>query len=149
MAGADDPSLAELLASFHTVITLPVQWGDMDAIAHVNNVVYFQWLESSRVLMMDRLAGVRPAKGSSVGPILASCKCDYRRQTHYPDTVYVGSRIASVGRSSFVIRQAIVSREQKAVVAEGEAVIVLYDYLQRVSVPINDELRATLSMSSP
>ena len=37
------------LSEYHSVIRLPVQWGDQDAFGHVNNTVYFRWFESARI----------------------------------------------------------------------------------------------------
>ncbi len=28
---------------------IPVRWGDMDAMAHVNNTVYFRYMEQTRI----------------------------------------------------------------------------------------------------
>lgn len=140
--------IAEILKPFSRVVEIPVHWGDMDALAHVNNVVYFRWLESSRVCLMDSIDLINAGDRNSVGPILASVKCDYRRQTHYPDTVSVGSRVDRIGRSSLTIKQVIVSHQQRAIVAEGEAVLVLFDYVANQSVPISDELRQALVKSS-
>ena len=44
-----------LLPDYPVVIALPVQWGDQDLNAHVNNVVFFRWLESARVEYLNRL----------------------------------------------------------------------------------------------
>ena len=30
-------------------MTVPVRWGDMDAMGHVNNAVYFRYLETVRI----------------------------------------------------------------------------------------------------
>lgn len=136
--------IQELTAGYPAVITLPVQWGDMDALSHVNNVVYFRWLESSRIKLVDRVVTLHQTREEGIGPILASVKCDYRRQTHYPDTVHVASRVGKVGRSSITLKQIVVSEEQGAVVAEGEAILVLYNYLAGNSVPITDSLREAL-----
>lgn len=137
-------AVRELLDGYQAIVSLPVQWGDMDALGHVNNVIFFRWLESSRVALLTSLADISPTKSTGVGPILASAKCDYRRQLQFPDHIHIGSRIDRVGNSSIRIVQRIVSDQQKAVVAEGEAILVLFDYLQSKSVPIPDEVRAVL-----
>lgn len=43
------------LEGFPVVIELPVVWGEMDAFAHVNNVVYFRYFESARIAYLERI----------------------------------------------------------------------------------------------
>src|SRR5438034_9077590 len=82
------------------VITLPVQWGDQDAFGHVNNVVYFRWMESARIEYF-RQAGVGSAAAQQgTGPILAAVRCDFRRQLMYPDTLLISASVTSIGRTS-------------------------------------------------
>ena len=88
------------LAGYPIVVTLPVQWGDQDAFGHVNNVVYFRWMESARIAYFGQ-AGVQSAVAQQgTGPILASVKCDFRRQLTYPDTLLISASITSFGRTS-------------------------------------------------
>ena len=135
------------LAGYRTITCLPVQWGDQDAFGHVNNVVYFRWFESARIELLNDCQSAVTMSGIGLGPILASVKCDYRRQLRFPDTVYIGSKITRSGRSSADITHAIVSREQSEVVAEGVSVIVVFDYdAQRVT-RIPDDLRQQFEAS--
>jgi acyl-CoA thioester hydrolase len=122
------------LAGYRTITSLPVQWGDQDAFGHVNNVVYFRWFETSRVDFLDDFDTPVTMKGTGLGPILASISCAFRRQLRFPDTVYIGSKVTRVGRSSADISHAVVSRDQGEIVAEGVSAVVIFDYeAQRVT----------------
>lgn len=129
------------LAEYRTITCLPVQWGEQDAFGHVNNIVYFRWFESARIDLLNSCPSQVSMSGSGLGPILASIKCDYKRQLRFPDTVYVGSKISRVGRSSADICHAVVSREQGEIVAEGVSVIVVFDYSAQRVTRIPDDLR--------
>ncbi len=83
-------SVTDALKDYQTITSLPVQWGDMDAFGHVNNVVYIRWLESARIDLLDSLQSEVTMASGGIGPILASIHCDYKRQLHYPDTVHIG-----------------------------------------------------------
>jgi acyl-CoA thioester hydrolase len=135
------------LSDYRTITTLPVQWGDQDAFGHVNNVIYFRWFESARIDLLNVFESSVTMSGSGLGPILASIKCDYRRQLHFPDTVSIGSRITRVGRSSADIGHAIVSHRQGQFVAEGSSVIVIYDYSAKRVTRIPDDLRVLFEAS--
>jgi acyl-CoA thioester hydrolase len=134
-------SVRSKLTHYRTITSLPVQWGDQDAFGHVNNVVYFRWFESARIDLLNVCPSQVSMSGSGLGPILASIKCDYRRQLRFPDTVYIGSKISRVGRSSADMSHAIISREQGEIVAEGVSVIVVFDYTAQRVTRIPDDLR--------
>src|ERR1041384_18465 len=113
------------LADHSFVITLPVQWGDQDAFGHVNNVVYFRWMESARIEYFRR-SNFGTVDNSGVGPILASIKCDFRRQLKYPDTLLISGSIVSIGRTSMKMVHRVYSTTHQAVAAEGDSVLVLF-----------------------
>ncbi|HWN71302.1 MAG TPA: thioesterase family protein, partial [Haliangium sp.] len=59
----------------------------------------------------------------------------------YPDTARVETGISNIGRSSFTMRYQVHSVSQGLLAAEGEGVVVWYDYEAQRSVPLPDELR--------
>src|SRR5262245_17515748 len=126
------------------VITLPVQWGDQDAFGHVNNVVYFRWMESARIeyFRLNGLTELMDRHGA--GMILATIKCDFRRQLTHPDTMLVSASIASVGRTSMKMAHLVYSTSQQVVVAEGDSVIVMFDYKSQRPFPVPDDIRAKI-----
>jgi len=135
------PAKTPLLADYPVVFSLPLQWGDQDAFGHVNNVVYFRWFESARVVYLDQSGLDHLMEATGLGPILASIHCDYRRQLNYPDAVQIGARVTHLGNASLKMQHAVYSEAQAAIVAEGESVIVTFDYQAQKSVRIPDEVR--------
>jgi acyl-CoA thioester hydrolase len=132
------------LVAHRIAITLPVQWGDQDAFEHVNNVVYFRWMESGRIDYFRQAglgSGVTP---EGIGPILASLKCDFRKQLTYPDSVIVSTSIASIGRTSMKMVHLVYSMAQQAIAAEGDSVIVMFDYRSQRPTPVTDDIRARI-----
>ena len=131
------------------LVTIPVQWRDLDALQHVNNAEYVKWFESARIIALQDL-GLLDANGGvmshlSVGPILASISATYLRPVTFPDTVRVGCYPTRVGRSSFDLNYIVWSNEQAAVVAEGHSVIVNYDYKEQKSSPLSHAVVNQLS----
>lgn len=130
------------LEGYPVVFSLPLQWGDQDAFGHVNNVVYFRWFESVRVIYLDRMGLDHLMSDTGVGPILASITCNYRRQLNYPDRIHIGARVTHLGNSSLKMEHAVYSESLGAIAAEGESVIVTFDYRAQKSVRIPDSIRA-------
>jgi acyl-CoA thioester hydrolase len=132
------------LAIHPVALSLPVQWGDQDAFGHVNNVVYFRWMESARIEYFRRAGLGQMMSNQGQGPILASIKCDYRRQLSFPDTLLISASITSIGRTSLKMAHLLYSTAQQAVAAQGESVVVMFDYTTQRPVPVPDSIRATL-----
>lgn len=126
--------------SHSVTLRIDVAWGDMDALAHVNNTVFLRWFESARIVWWERLG--LSAGPDGIGPILARTTIDYRQPVTYPDTIEVCAKTLRVGGKSATIGYKVKSSMQGgAVVAEGETVIVLFDYRHKTTVQIDDALR--------
>ena len=62
-----------------------VRWGDMDVMGHMNNTLYFRYLETAR---MDWFKSIGVEGDPNVpGPVLANAFCNFYRQLAYPDEV--------------------------------------------------------------
>ncbi len=140
----DGSEVETLLAGYSVVIVLPVQWGDQDAFAHVNNVVYFRWFESARVAFFRRIGLLGQRDEHQHGPILAASSCDYRRSIVFPDTVRVGIRATRIGRSRIGLEHRIVSEAQQAIAAEGTSTAVFYDYAVGRPHPVPEQVRRAI-----
>ncbi len=138
------PTDEDLLAEFPVILTLAVQWGDQDAMQHVNNVVYFRWCESARIAYFGKIGLADRRSAEHVGPILASIKCDFRRQLNFPDTIRIGARIARIGRTSLTMTHRVESQSQRAIVAEAESTMVVFDYATSKPHPVPETLRAAI-----
>ena len=133
--------MTNLLNDFPVVIEWPVAWADMDAFQHVNNVVYFKYFESARVAYFDQLRMMQFKEETSIGPILASIQCRFRIPLTYPDTVSVGTRIEALEEDRFVMKHTVVSHRLQKVAAEGEGLVVFFNYKENHKAPIPNELK--------
>ena len=132
------------LAAHPEVVAIPVQWGDQDSFGHVNNVVFFRWFETARVEYLHRAGLGHMMSGSGIGPILASIKCDYRRQLNHPDAILVSASITHIGRTSLKMAHLVYSQAQSTVVAEGDSTIVCFDYATQRPTPVPADVRAKI-----
>ena len=135
----------ELLSGFPVVIELPIQWGEMDAYGHVNNTVFFRFFESARIEFLDRCEFLKAYDELKVGAILHSTACRFRRPLFYPDTISVGARASEVSPDRFIMEYKIVSHSQNEVVAEGNGIVVSFDYNTRSKVDLPEMVREGLA----
>jgi acyl-CoA thioester hydrolase len=131
----------ESLAGFPVVIDIPVAWGEMDALRHVNNIVYFRYFESARIAYFEKLRFWEFMNQTGVGPILASIQCKFKIPLTYPDTVSVGTRIPSIEQDRFVMEYRAVSHKSQAIAAEGEGVVVSYNYRESKKTALPEEMK--------
>jgi len=117
----------------------------MDALSHVNNVAYFRWFESARVAYFERVGLVDWTAAGAIGPILKSTSCTYRAPLTYPDTVAVGARTAHLGADRFLMQYAVASGRLGRRAAEGEGLVVTYDFRAAKKVPLPDWLREAIT----
>ncbi len=125
--------------TFLEMARIDVQWGDVDRMQHVNNVVYFRWLETARTNYFERLSFAKHVP-HNVYPILVSIRCDYRTQMRHPDTVDVGYATLRLGSSSVTHAYRVFSREQQKIVAEGEGTWICFDYGAQKPLPLPSAL---------
>ena len=140
----DDDRIGDLLADFPVTVEIPVAWGDMDALGHVNNAVYFRYFETARIQFFAELGLGSVGQSNGAGPILHSASCRFRIPLTHPDTVTVGAQIGDVGGDRFLMRYRAVSHQHGAVAADGESLIVTFDYATASKAPVPDDLRARL-----
>ncbi len=129
------------LEGFPVVIELPVQWGEMDSFQHVNNVAYFRYFESARIAYLERIGHIETMNATGIGPILASARCDFKRPLTYPDRIFVGIRVSEMSADRFTMQFRIFSQKLQGIAAEGDGVIVSYNYRERRKAPIPQEVR--------
>lgn len=133
-----------LLTGFPVVIEIPIAWGEMDAFGHLNNVTYLRYFESSRIAYFERIAAMTEVTRGDSGPILAETRCRFRLPLRYPDRVAVGARVSAIGEDRFTMQHAIASEKAGRIAADGEGLVVWYDYGAATKARLPDELRARI-----
>ena len=122
------------------VETIPIRWGDMDAMGHVNNTIYFRYMEQARIAWFDTL-GVRPAPGGE-GPVIINASCTFLKELVYPGNLEVKMYAGKVGRTSFETwLEMRPSYDPATVYAAGGAKVVWVDFSKGKSVPLPDRIR--------
>lgn len=137
--------MSDLLAGYPVIYETDVAWGEMDAFRHVNNVVYFRYFESARVAYLTATGLMASMEATGIGPILHSIGCRYRLPLTYPDRVRVGVRTLELQDDRFTLHHHLVSVRHNGVAAEGDGVVVMYDYRRHTKTTIPDELRQAIA----
>ncbi len=114
-----------------------VHWGDMDAMQHVNNIIYLKWVESTRLLLFEQLMKGKTAGLSEISPILAWSDIKYIAPVVYPDTVRVDFDIVKLEEDRLQCQAHLYSKSQNRLVAISNNTIKAYNVklLKKAEIP--------------
>ncbi len=129
-------------ARYPVWVPIQVRYRDLDALAHVNNAVYFSYLELARVTYVERRIG--PVKPQDYTFVIARLELDFLAPLHLGDRPAVGIRPVRVGRSSFAFGYVVLETRHARLAARGQSVQVFIDRATGRSRPLPDPWRAAL-----
>lgn len=125
-------------------VVIPIRWGDMDAMGHLNNTIYFRYLEIVRIAWFDELGCAPNPQGE--GPVIVNAFCNFIRQFEYPGDVLAKHYVCNPGRTSIDTYVTLERTDRLGeVCAEGGAKLVWVDFPKQKSAPLPDWLRAKVS----
>jgi acyl-CoA thioester hydrolase len=122
-------------------MALPILWGDMDSLGHVNNTVYFKYMEQARVTWIEAMTGsITHAKE---GPVIANAFFNFYRPLVFPGEMVVKLYVASPGRTSIDTFVSIERRDEPGeLYAAGGATLVWVSHEDGRPVPLPEPIRA-------
>jgi acyl-CoA thioester hydrolase len=116
----------------------------MDALGHVNNTLYFRFMEQCRIEWLETAFG--PTVAADEGPVIVNAHCNFRRQMKYPANITIEMLAGQMGRTSvettYVIRDA---DDAQILYADGGAKIVWVDFKREKSTALPESLRQLLT----
>ncbi len=125
-------------------MTLPIRWGDMDAMNHLNNASYFRYLETCRIDWFQSLG--RGLHSDGVGIVIVNAFCNFYQQLEYPGDVRMKMYVSDPGRSSFESWGTMERVDRPGVIyAAGGATTVWSDFKAQKSAPLPGWLRELVS----
>lgn len=125
------------------IFRLPVyrRFSDLDPLGHVNNVVFYDYLQEARVQMLTELGHMDV---TTLSQVVVKQEMAYRKPLLLrPEPIVIETWVGEVGRSSYTIRYRILD-EVGDVAAEAMTMLACLDLESGRPVRIDDELRALL-----
>ena len=115
--------------ALHNISTdIQVAWGDMDALQHVNNSVYFKYFETARIDFFNQINLLADLKTTGIGPVLSETNARFKRPVTFPDTLIVGIKISDIHEDRFIMHYTVFSKAQQAVTTIGWAKVVMFNF---------------------
>ncbi len=127
---------------FTTMVT--PRFGDIDGLRHANNISIAIWFEMARNPVFRIFTPDLDLSFEKWKLIMARSEYDYIDEINYGSDVEIHTGIARIGNSSFDIGQE--AWQNGKLCARGRVVIVHYDFINKRSVPIPDDLKRELEV---
>ena len=134
------PERKKLVYEMH----IPIRWGDMDAMKHVNNTVYFRYLETCRIDWMHSTGSMPGDAGE--GPVIVNAFWNFYKQLEYPGDVLMKLYVSDPGRTTFESWGTMERADQPGIIyAAGGATTIWVDFAKQKATTLPDWLRVLVS----
>ena len=138
------------IASAALQFEIPVLWGDMDSARHVNNLIYLKWIETSRILLFEKIMDT--SFMGKQGPILGWQDCKYIFPMTFPDRAIITATVKEIRTDRFFVESRVYSKTKSRIAAISVQSVVPYDYieLKKIELPASwkDRLQKMLPSQS-
>jgi acyl-CoA thioester hydrolase len=131
-----------------TTLTIRIDWADLDLFGHVNNVMFFKYMQASRLHFCEKLGLTSLNEPGKFSFMVASSRCDFKRPLYYPGDVSVVTKAIWAKNTSFCLSHEL-RDTQKNECGAGEDVLVLFDYANARKVDIPSQLKDLLAGDLP
>ena len=126
-------------------MSMPIRWGDMDAMGHVNNTIYFRYLETCRIDWMSSIGALPDAQGD--GPVIVNAFCNFYKQLEYPGDVVVKMYVSDPARTTFETWGTMERADQPGVIyAAGGATTIWVNFPKQKSHDLPDWIRKIVTL---
>lgn len=128
------------LDSFKYKTVIETRFADFDMMGHVNNALYFTYMEIARTKYWDQAIHWDWKK---TGVIIANASIDYIAPILPEDKINIYVRTSRIGKSSFDLEYLIVKSKNggELVCSKGKTVCVAFDYASKQSTLIPQDER--------
>ena len=125
-------------------MVMPIRWGDMDAMNHLNNASYFRFLETCRIDWMYAINAIPKVGGT--GPIIVNAFCNFYTQLQYPGDVRIKMYVSDPGRTTFESWATMERADEPGkIYAAGGATTIWVDFSTMKAAAMPDWLRAIVT----
>ena len=136
--------MEDFIATHPIHIRIPVAWGEMDALQHVNNAVYFRYFETARLDFFNKINLLEDLHETGIGPVLSETNARYKRPVTFPDTLIVGVTISDIAADRFTMHYTAYSEAQQTVTTIGWAKVVMFNFKTGKKAELSEPLLVAL-----
>jgi acyl-CoA thioester hydrolase len=137
------PETPETRDRYRHFLVIPTRWMDNDIYGHVNNVVYYSYVDTIVNRYLVEEGGLDIHRSEVIG-IVVDSHCTYHAPISFPDVLDGALRVGRIGRSSVRYEVAVFRQGDETAAATAHFVHVFVDRGTMRPVPIPQGMRAAL-----
>ena len=130
--------------SYKWFTAVTARWADNDVYGHINNVVYYSYIDTAVSRLLIEGQALDPTNGNVIGLVVES-GCNYFEPLTYPAIFEIGVRAANIGNSSVRYEAGIFSEGATLSAASGHFIHVYVDRITRRPVKLPEAFRNLLN----
>ncbi|MDH6309827.1 acyl-CoA thioester hydrolase [Dysgonomonas sp. PFB1-18] len=130
--------------TFKASLPIQIRFGDIDALGHINNNIYFSYFDLGKTTYFDN---IRPASVSWTEGLIvvAHIEVDFFSPIYYKEKIAVDTKVIKLGDKSGVFLQQIRNVKNGEIKCRCQSVFVTYNAQTQSSMPIPDDWRKVIS----
>ena len=125
--------------------SIQVRWGDMDALGHVNNAMYFRYMESARVAYLSKIGILLGHENESF--VLANTMCNFILPTSFPANLTIETYVSKLGNSSVDFIHKFMKHDNE-MVAVGLATAVWVNLIKNKAIALPKSIKEKLNRAT-
>ncbi len=128
---------------FRHHMPLQMRFNDIDMLGHLNNSVYFTFMDLAKTRYFQAVLGDKLRWGE-IGVVIVNVNCDFCSPTFFDDDIEVETAVIAMGEKSLTLEQRVYSPSKGDVKCRCVTVMSGFDARTLTSAPITDEWREAI-----
>jgi len=122
---------------------IQIRFNDIDIAGHVNNAVHLYYYDYGRMMYFNKIFTDK-IKWDEIGFVLANININYENPIFLNEKIFVNTKIIEIGNKSLKMIQQIIN-DKNQVKSNNTSIMVGYNYKEKKSLIINDDLRRMIN----
>lgn len=128
---------------FHHHQSIQVRFNDIDVLGHVNNTIYFEYMDFGKAQYITRVLG-RHFDYVKEALVIVNVNCEFYHITAYGEPLEVLTRVDEIGQCSVAFEQRVINSHTNEVKCIARTVMVGFSLEKGTKMEITDDVRAEI-----
>lgn len=116
--------------SLETKISLRIDWSELDAFGHINNVMIMKYVQAARLNYIEAIGLMHLHRTQNTGFMVAETNCQFKKELHFPGSITIDTKIVFVKNTSFSLEHKM-TNDNGEIVAIAKDVLVVFDFTKK------------------
>lgn len=126
--------------SLETTINLRIDWSELDAFGHINNVMIMKYVQAARLNYIEAIGLMHLHRTQNIGFMVAETNCQFKKELHFPGNISIDTKIIFAKNTSFSLEHTL-TNDNGEIVAIAKDILVVFDFTKKEKCLIPEEIR--------